>query len=424
MNDDSIFLGHRHTYGGFKVPYFLPLAELSRHAYVLGKSGTGKSTLLQLLIDGLIQAGQGVGVFDPHGDLATWTLDAVPRSRLDDVIYLNFGDEEYAPSLNFVSDSVPLEARPRLASALVSAFRHLWSQSWGPRLEHVLYHSLRVLIDCQNTSLIALPRLLTDDVYRAWAVRQCRDPFIRAFWEREYEAWDKRFRTEAIAPVLNKLGQLAAFPPVRHSLGQVKMKVNLRAVLDEGKILVVNLDKGKLGEDAARLLGALLTASIAAVAMERGSMPISERKPFTLILDEAHGFLSDAMATVLSESRKFGIQLLMAHQFLGQLSPLMREAVLGNAGSIFTFRVSGEDAEVMAANYGHSMAPGLFAELPTFTVLVRPAEGTMQPIRVSVVPLILVAKGHRGSSMTRSRQRFCSPRLQVERKLRRWSGQK
>lgn len=419
MNDD-IYIGQRHTYGGFAAPFFLPLSDLARHAYVIGKSGTGKSTLLRLFIERLVQLDQGVGLIDPHGDLASEVLRAVPRSRLDDVVYLNLADEEFAPSLNFVSDAVPLEARPRLASALVAAFRHLWASSWGPRLEHILYHSLRVLIDCQNTSLVALPRLLTDDAFRAWAIDQCRDPFIREFWQREYEGWDKRFRAEAIAPVLNKLGQLAAFPPLRQSLGQVRMKVDVPGILAQDKILIVNLAKGSLGEDAARLLGALLAASLSAAAMERSSSSDDGRRDFTLVMDEAHCFLSEGMAAALSESRKFGLRLVIAHQFLGQLELPMREAVLGNVGSIFAFRVSGEDAETLSANYGHAINAGLFVELPPFTALLRPADGLTQPVRISVTRMPDRTSGYAHAIAARSRQRYYSPRKQVEDKLCRW----
>lgn len=419
MNED-IYLGDRHTYGGFAAPFFLSLSDLARHAYVIGKSGTGKSTLLQLLAERLVQLGHGVGLIDPHGDLAAQILKVIPHSRLDDVVYLNLADEEFAPSLNFVSDAVPLEARPRLASALVAAFRHQWASSWGPRLEHILYHSLRVLIDCQNTSLVALPRLLTDDAFRAWAVAQCRDPFIQEFWQCEYEGWDKRFRAEAIAPVLNKLGQLAAFPPLRQALGQVKMKVDVPGILSQGKILVVNLAKGHMGEDAARLLGALLAASLSAAAMERSSSSDGWRKEFTLIMDEAHCFLSEGMSSVLSESRKFGLRLVIAHQFLGQLAPSLREAVLGNVGSIFAFRVSGEDAEVLSANYGDAMSASVFADLPPFTALLRPADGLTQPVRLLVARLAHQEAGYAHAIIARSRQRYCASRTEVEDKLRRW----
>jgi len=415
----SFFIGHRHTYGGFSVPHWFEDKELSRHAYVLGKSGTGKSTLLQLLIGELVRSGKGFAVIDPHGSLAEWTLHAVPQERLDDVVYLDFADPAFAPSLNLVSDSIPHEARPRLAAALVSAFRHIWAESWGPRLEHILYHSLRVLIDAQNASLIALPRLLTDDAYRAWAVRQCRDPFIRAFWSQEFDAWDKRFRAEAIAPVLNKLGQLVAFPPVRQSLGQVRMKVDVREILMRRKILVVNLAKGRLGEDASRLLGALLTALLSATAMERGDLT-ADAPAFTLVLDEAHCFLSEAMETVLSEARKFGLRLVLAHQFLEQLSPKMRAAVLGNAGSIFAFRLSAQDARIIAENFGASFAAQQFIELAPRSAIFKGSHESGEPVRLSLAAVCEKKSRYLPSIVARSRQRFCSLRKDVEERLERW----
>lgn len=413
------FIGHRHTYGGFSVPHWFEDKELSRHAYVLGKSGTGKSTLLQLLIGELVRSGKGLAIIDPHGPLAEWMLHAVPQDRLDDVVYLDFSDPEFAPSLNLVSDCVPPEARPRLAAALVSAFRHLWAESWGPRLEHILYHSLRVLIDAQNASLIALPRLLTDDAYRAWAVRQCRDPFIRAFWSQEFDEWDRRFRAEAIAPVLNKLGQLVAFPPVRQSLGQVRMKVDVREILEQRKILVVNLAKGRLGEDASRLLGALLTALLSATAMERGDLP-RNAPPFTLVLDEAHSFLSDAMETILSEARKFGLRLVMAHQFLDQLSPRMRAAVLGNAGSVFAFRLSAEDARIIAENFGATFAAPQFVELPPYSAIFKGSHESGEAVRLSLASVSDRKSRYFTTIVARSRQRFYSLRKDVEEKLERW----
>ena len=420
MHDFNFHLGCRHTYGGFTAPFDFPGADLSRHVYVIGKTGMGKSTLLQSFIAGLIENGHGVGVLDPHGDLAEWVLNVVPQHRLDDVVYLDPSDEHFAPALNLVSDSIPLESRPRVASALLSAFRHIWSESWGPRLEYILYHALRVLLDCQNVSLIALPRLLTDSTFRKWAVRQCRDPFIRAFWDQEFESWEKRFRAEAIAPIQNKLGQLASIPALRHALGQVRMKTDFHDVLDQGRILVVNLAKGKLGDDASRLLGALLTSALSAAAMERASLPVKDRKDFVLIVDEAHCFLSDALATILSESRKFGLCLVMAHQFIDQLSPSVRDAVLGNAGSIFAFRVSGNDAETLAANFGHSLSPSLFVELPPFTTLLRPVDGAMLPLRINLMPPDVPKLGYRDSIIARSRQKFCMARAQVEDRLNSW----
>lgn len=415
----SIPLGLRHTYGGFTTPYDFPAAALLRHLHVLGKTGTGKSTLLQAVIAGLAGGGHGFALLDPHGDLALWTLDQIGRERLDEVVYLDPADADWVPALNLVAETISVEARPRVATSLVAAFRHIWSESWGPRLEHILYHALRLLLDARNVSLAALPRLLVDEGFRFHLLKQCTDPFIRAFWEMEFEVWDKRFRAEAIAPIQNKLGQLVAIPAVRHCLGQVKLKVNFREVLDDGKILIVNLARGRLGEDASRLLGALLTSALSVAAVERAGMRGTERRPFVLLMDEAQNFLSEALASILSESRKFGFGLVFAHQHLDQLTPAVRAAALGNAGTTAAFATSGDDAERLAACFG-SLAPRQFVDLPPFTALMKTDAHAGMPFRLSLLPAKGSDHGYRESVIARCQDRYCSSRSQVEARLNRW----
>ena len=417
----SIYLGQRFGYAGINSPFHFRTRDFLRHVYVLGKTGMGKSTLLQLFIHGLIDNGDGVAILDPHGDLAAWALNAVPASRLDDVVLLDLCDPDFAPALNLVSCAIPEASRPRVASALVSAFRHIWADSWGPRLEYILYHAVRVLLDCENVSLVALPRLLTDDAFRASAVRQCRDPFVRSFWSTEYDAWDKRFRTEAIAPIQNKLGQLVAIPSVRQVLGQVRLRVDFADVLQSGRILIINLAKGRLGDDASRLLGALITSVLSATAMERVLLPQEERRDFVLVLDEAQSFLSDTLASILSESRKFGLGLVLAHQYLAQLPPSVQAATLGNTGTTFAFRVSGEDADKLATNFG-TFAPTQFIELPPFTALVRPIDGAGYPFRLTIEPVTVHESQYAGLIRARSRQRYHASRSVIEAKLKRWLG--
>ncbi len=417
----SIYLGQRFGYAGTYTPYNFQTRDFLRHVYVLGKTGMGKSTLLQVFIQGLIESGAGVAVLDPHGDLAQWSLDAVPPNRLDDVIYLDMADPDFAPSLNLVSSAIPEASRPRVAAALVSAFRHIWGESWGPRLEYILYHSIRVLLDCENVSLVALPRLLTDDAFRSSAVHQCRDPFVRAFWSAEYDAWDKRFRTEAIAPIQNKLGQLVAIPSVRQVLGQVRLRVNFADALQRGRILIVDLAKGRLGDDASRLLGALLTSVLSAAAMERAALAPEDRREFVLILDEAQCFLSDALASILSESRKFGLGLVLSHQYLAQLPLSAQAATLGNTGTAFAFRVSGEDGDKLATNFG-SFSPTQFIELPPFTALVRPIDGAGYPFRLTIDQPLHPDVSRAETIRSRSRQRYYASRSQIDVKLHRWLG--
>jgi hypothetical protein len=411
-----IHLGQRVGYAGVLLPCHFDAAHLTRHVHIVGKTRMGKSTLLQAFLAGLLDD-SAFCLLDPHGDLAQWALSVIPPHRLDDVVYLDAADPDYAPALNLVSCAIPEPCRPRVASALLSAFRHIWAESWGPRLEYILYHALRTLLGAQNVSLVALPRLLTDEAFRASLVKQCRDPFIRAFWRNEYEAWDKRFRQEAIAPIQNKLGQLVAVPQLRHIFGQVKLKVDFAEVLREGRILIVNLAKGSLGEDAARIIGSLLVSSLCAAAMERGVLAAQDRRDFTLILDEAQSFLSDALVTLLSESRKFGLGMVLCHQYLAQLPPTVQAAVLGNVGGSFAFRVSGDDAETLSKHYGGIFAPSRFIELHPFSTLVRPLDGAGFPFSLAIQPPS--PPFHYGADLIRHRcrQRFCTRRSDVERKL-------
>lgn len=414
-----IYLGQRVGYAGVLLPCHFDTSDLTRHIHVLGKTGMGKSTLLRSLMAGLMDVG-GFCLLDPHGDLAEWVLKVIPPHRLDDVVFLNAADPVYAPALNLVSSAIPAAHRPRVASALLSAFRHIWAESWGPRLEYILYHALRTLLDAQNVSLIALPRLLTDDAFRASLVKQCGDPFIRAFWRNEYDVWDKRFRQEAIAPIQNKLGQLVAVPQLRQIFGQVKLRVDFAEVFREGCIVIVNLAKGSLGEDAARIIGSLFVSSLCAAAMQRGTSNTDERRDFTLILDEAQSFLSDALVSVLSESRKFGLGMVLCHQYLAQLPPSVQTAVLGNVGTTFAFRVSGDDADALAKHYGTLFAPSQFIELHPFGTLVRPVDGAGHAFRLVIDPPP-IPQYHQASKIAQhSRLRFCLPRSQIDEKLRRW----
>lgn len=415
-----IYIGQRFAFGGVEVPHFFDSDALTRHVHVLGKTGMGKSTLLKTLIAGLIESGAGVGIIDPHGDLADWALRRVPEQRRDDVVFIDAADADFAPSLNLVSNSLPEPHRPRAASALLAAFRHIWAESWGPRLEHILYHALRTLFDCQNVSLVALPRLLTDETYRVSLVKQCRDPFIRSFWSAEFDSWDKRFRAEAIAPILNKLGQLVAIPALRESLGQMRLRVDFADILRSGRILIVSIPKGKLGDDASRLFGALITSSLSAAAMERASLREHECRNFTLVIDEAQNFLSDALASILSESRKFGLGLVLCHQFIDQAPPPLQAAILGNVGTTFAFRLSGEDAQRAALYFGNTSSAA-FIELPPFTAMVRPLDGTGFPFRLTLSPLPHVPSPHVTELRAKSRMRHYARRDQVRERLHRWS---
>ena len=347
-HDDHCVLGT--LVSGESVP--LTHDDRRRHLYLIGKSGTGKSTLLFNLMLADLALGRGFALLDPHGDLARDVADAAPPDRINDVLYFDPSDLSHPIAFNPV-ERVPLDQRPLVSAHLVAAFKHLWGDSWGPRLEYILDNSLRLLLDAPGTTLLGLPRLLVDDTYRKRLLATCSDPVIRAFWTREFAEYQERFVTEAISPIQNKIGALLSPPVLRNIIGQKRSTIDIPAIMNNGRILVMNLSKGKLGEGPAHLLGAFLATAFAQAAESRADMRETERRDFTLYADEFQNFATDSFTSILSEARKWRLSLALAHQFLGQLPPLLRQAVIGNAGTVVAFRIGAEDAPLIADELGH-----------------------------------------------------------------------
>ena len=300
---DEIAICERHIWGGLDAVR-LSQADRCCHTYIVGKTGTGKSTLLRNLLIQQIELNAGVGLIDPHGDLAGEILECIPPRRVEDVVYFNPADVSHPIGINVLG----LEQPPDLiASAVVGAMKNIWRESWGPRLEYILYASVAALAECQNVSLLGIPRLLNDPVYRFWVVRQVSDPVVRAFWSREFAAYDKRFRNEAISPVLNKVGQFLMSPIIRNILGQVKNRLNFGHILNRRQIFIANLSKADLGEEKAAILGSLLVSQFQMAAMARSHLRPEFRSPFGLCIDEFQNFVTDSFSTILSESRKYGL---------------------------------------------------------------------------------------------------------------------
>ncbi len=248
MNDQGhIVIGEREHWGQ-KLPIAISHLDRRHHLYTVGKSGAGKTTLLRNLILQDIEAGHGVAIIDPHGDLTNDLLDCIPRRRIEDVAFFNPADMEYPVGFNLLGQTPP-EDRHLVASGIVSVFKSIWHESWGPRLEYILYASVAALLDCENVSLLGVQRMLSDGRYRAWVVKQVKDPLVRSFWENEFENYDKKFMLEAIAPIQNKVGQLLMSPHVRNILGQVKSRIDARFMMDNGRIFIADMSKGKLGAD-------------------------------------------------------------------------------------------------------------------------------------------------------------------------------
>jgi hypothetical protein len=397
----------RTSYGAGVV---LSREERERHVWIVGKSGSGKSTVLFNLAMGDICAGEGVAVIDPHGDLAEDILDAIPASRLNEVCYLDAGETEYPVGFNPATRIAPAR-RALAASGIVSAFKHLWSDSWGPRLEHFLYHGVAALISREHATLIDLARLYTDDRFRDRVVDQVTDPETLRFWLEEFPSYSKSLRAEAIAPVLNKVGQIAASPQLRLILGQVAPRFDLAFAMNNRRILIANLAKGTIGEQAANLLGSLLVSHLQLIAMERGTLAPQDRVPFFVAVDEFQTFSSDAFASLLSEARKFALHFCLANQYTDQLSNAVRSAVIGNAGTLIVFRVGSRDAELLAPEF-RPMDPAGLADQEPFTAWLRRGVGRD---RIFAEPQLYDPRGAAPLIREQSRQRFGRSRGEIER---------
>jgi hypothetical protein len=332
------FRGHNTMFG-------LPRTDRGRHLYIIGQTGVGKSGMLELLTISDIYSPYGFAVIDPHGDYALSILRRIPPERADDVIYFNPADTDFPIAFNPMEVTDP-KLKTHTASELIGVLKRMF-ESWGPRLEYILRYSLLALLDYPDATMLDITRILTDKKFRRDVLQYVQDPVVRNFWEIEFASWNDKFAAEAVAPVLNKVGAFTANPLVRNIIGQPKSSFNIRQIMDQRKILIVNLSRGLVGEDNAALLGALLVTKIQLGAMSRADIAASERSPFYLYVDEFQNFATDSFATILSEARKYGLNLTVANQYIAQMSQEVKDAVFGNVGSIIAFRMGADDARSM-----------------------------------------------------------------------------
>ncbi|MGE3809395.1 MAG: type IV secretory system conjugative DNA transfer family protein, partial [Gemmataceae bacterium] len=358
------------TYRGRARSFGIRADDRRRHLAIVGKTGMGKSTLLQQLMLSDLRAGHGVGLIDPHGDLAEAVLAGIPSYRTNDVVYFDAADRSHPLAFNPLACH-RVEQRPLVASGMVAAFKRIHGDSWGPRLEHILRNALLAVLEVPGSSLLSVVTLLTNARERQRMVARVRDPVVRAFWEQEFAALPAKLQAEATAPVLNKLGAFISSPLLRHIVGQARNAHDLREVMDEQRILVANLSKGRLGDDASALLGSFLVAALQLAAMSRADMPEARRRDFHLYVDEFQNYATDSFATVLAEARKYGLSLTLANQFLEQLDEATLAAVFGNVGTLVCFQVGVSDAETLAQQLTGDLLPSDLIQLPRFSACVR-----------------------------------------------------
>lgn len=344
--------------------------DRSSHVYVIGRTGAGKSTLLETLAIQDMQQGRGICLIDPHGDLAERLITSIPEHRQADLIYLNAPDAGQPYGYNPLRRVHPSRI-PLAVSGLLEAFKKLWDEAWGVRMEHVLRNTLFALIEAGDYTLPDILRMLSEERFRTEVVRKVKNEQVRQFWTEEFRGYNPRYRQEMIAPIQNKVGAFLADPILRRILTAAPTPLRFRSIMDEGKILVVNLAKGRLGEDSANLLGALLVTTVGLAAMSRSDAPEGARRSFYVYIDEFQSFTTLSVANMISELRKFGVSLTLAHQHLQQLEPDVRHAVLGNAGTLIAFRLGVEDAAIIGKEFEPLFQPLDLLSLPNHDIYLK-----------------------------------------------------
>ncbi len=349
--DEQISAFGMTNFRGSNQQFGLYRSDRSRHVYIIGQTGAGKSGLLELFTLSDIYHNQGYAIIDPHGDFAIDNLKFIPPTRIKDVVYFNPADTAYPLGFNPMEVLDP-NLKNNTSSEIIGVLKRMFGESWGPRLEYILRYTILALLDHPDTTMLDITRMLTDKKFRKEVLASCTDTVVLNFWNIEFASWNDKFQAEAVAPVLNKVGAFTANPIIRNIIGQPKSTFNIRQLMDDGKILVVNLSKGLIGEDNAGILGSFIVTKIQLAAMSRSDIPdIEDRRPFYLYVDEFQNFATDSFATILSEARKYGLNLTVANQYIAQMSDTVRDAVFGNVGSMISFRVSADDAPFLVKQF-------------------------------------------------------------------------
>ena len=407
------FRGIQHQFGMYR-------RDRSRHVYIVGQTGAGKSGLLELFALSDIFHNQGYCIIDPHGDFATNNISFIPSSRIEDVVYFNPADTEHPVAFN------PLEVdnesrKPNISSEVIGVLKRMFGDSWGPRLEHILRYTLLALLDRPETTLLDISRMLTDKEFRKETLNYCKDVTVLQFWKHEFGTWGEKQVNESIAPVLNKVGAFTANPIIRNIIGQPKSSFNVRKIMDEGKILVVNLSKGLIGEDNAGILGAFLVTKVQLAAMSRSDIAnVEDRRPFYLYVDEFQNFATDSFAVILSEARKYGLNLTVANQYIAQMTDSVRDAVFGNVGTTISFRVSADDAPFLQKQFDPVFDENDLVNLNNrncFISMIIKGEKSI-PFSASTLAIPKTPQNNSLAIIASSRQKYSRPRSEVEEEIR------
>ncbi len=426
-NKEITYLGYS-TYRDKNNLFGIKRKDRRQHVYILGKSGTGKSALMFNMIIQNIENGDGVCMVDPHGENVEAILSAIPPHRMKDVVYFNPADVDYHIGFN-VLELVDPKYKHLVASGLMGIFTKIWANAWSARMEYILNNAILALLDTPGSTLLGIPRLLVDKDYRQKIIANLKDPVIKAFWVHEYEAWQEKFRNEAIAPIQNKVGQFLSTSIIRNIVGQKQSTINVFDIMNQGKIFLINVSKGRIGEDNSALLGGMIITKIQLAAMERVRIPEDSRKDFYLYVDEFQNFVTDAFAGILSEARKYRLNLTVAHQYTAQLvsekNSSVRDAVFGNVGTMIVFRVGADDADFLEKEFDPEFTPQDIVNLPNYKIYLKLMIDGVTSRPFSAKTMSPLAKSGNlkieEEVIKTSRELYCRPRNEVEEEINRWS---
>ena len=426
--DEEICIFGATSFRNREATFGIKQDDRRRHVYIIGKTGMGKTSMMENMAIQDIHNGHGMCFIDPHGETVERLLDRIPSHRINDVIYFNPADTDYPMAFNIL-ESVDPNYKHLVASGLMGVFTKIWAGVWSARMEYILGNTILALLDSPGNTMLGIARMLVDRDYRKKIIDHIKDPVVKSFWMNEYANYNDKFRNEAIAPIQNKVGQFLSSAIIRNIVAQPKTTLDLRKIMDEQKILLVNLSKGRLGEDNSALLGAMLITKLQLAAMSRVDIPEEERKDFYLYVDEFQNFATESFATILSEARKYRLNLIIAHQYIGQLitekSTKVRDAVFGNVGTMVMFRVGSADAEFLEIEFDPIFTPGDLINLPKYHVYVKLLiDGvTSNPFSAKTLPPMYQKTDSAERVIRVSRERYGNPRPLVEQKILRWLGQ-
>src|SRR3989344_4197732 len=419
MLDEDLNIFAETNFRNESVCFGIKTDDRRRHMYIIGKSGSGKTNLEEVMAINDIRAGRGLGVIDPHGEFAEKMLNFIPEERVKDVVYFNPADTKHPVAFNPL-EQVSSEYRHLVASGIMSVFKKIWVDLWSARMEYILNNTLLALLEYPDATILGVMRMFSDPEYRKTIVSGLKDPVIKGFWTNEYARYSQKFETEAVAAIQNKVGQFVSNPLIRNIIGQPQSSINMRQIMDEKKILIANLSKGKIGEDNSRLLGAMIISRIQLAAMSRADMQGKDLNDFFLYVDEFQNFATDSFASILSEARKYHLSLILAHQYIEQLDEKVQPAVFGNVGTLACFRVGGSDAEFLEKEFMPEFEGTDLVNLEKYNIYLKLLIDGMagRPFSAHVLPHPPVPSSNFTQIIIEnSRETYALPKAQVEERI-------